>query len=127
MRANTAEIAPTPNRLLKNAKSTLRVPQGERKSSIHLGRGSAHAEALEAWGGVLQRAAKSVSDLTTRSDPTGNGPAAPTPTAGPARWPDMPTWFLLALILLTALLYAPVRHNGFVNFDDLGYIAKNPH
>jgi len=42
--------------LLKKAESTLREPQGERKISIDSGSGSAHAEALEAWGGVLQSA-----------------------------------------------------------------------
>jgi urease subunit beta len=47
-----------PNRLSKKAKSTLREPQGERKGSIDSGRGSAHAEALEARGGGLQPAAK---------------------------------------------------------------------
>lgn len=33
----------------------------------------------------------------------------------------------LALVLVTATLYAPVRHHDFVNFDDYGYVTKNPH
>jgi hypothetical protein len=37
-----------PGRLLKNAQDTLRQAQGERKSSVKLRRGSAHAEPVEA-------------------------------------------------------------------------------
>lgn len=33
----------------------------------------------------------------------------------------------LALVLLTILVYYPVRNNGFINFDDNQYIAQNPH
>ena len=33
----------------------------------------------------------------------------------------------LALALITFVLYWPVRHNGFTNFDDNGYITDNPH
>jgi tetratricopeptide (TPR) repeat protein len=33
----------------------------------------------------------------------------------------------LALALGTFALYLPVRHNGFTNFDDDGYITGNPH
>src|ERR1700690_2522461 len=44
--------------LFDGAQDMLREPQGERKSSIDSGRGSAHAEALEAWGGVFQQAAR---------------------------------------------------------------------
>ncbi len=40
------------------ARGTLREPQGERKWSLDFGRVSAHAEALEARGGTLQRPAK---------------------------------------------------------------------
>lgn len=32
----------------------------------------------------------------------------------------------LALALITFILYWPVRHNGFTNFDDNGYITENP-
>src|SRR5713101_6891165 len=69
-----------PRRLLKKAQTTLREPQGERKSSIDSGRGSAHAEALEAWGGVFQqparprRSACSVPQITTDyTDPSAEG------------------------------------------------------
>ncbi len=59
-------------RASETAESTLREPQGERKTSIDSGRGSAllspsKDEALEAWGGVFQRAPKPV-------------PATPKPT-----------------------------------------------
>jgi protein O-mannosyl-transferase len=33
----------------------------------------------------------------------------------------------LALVLGTFILYWPVTHNGFTNFDDDGYITGNPH
>jgi tetratricopeptide (TPR) repeat protein len=33
----------------------------------------------------------------------------------------------LALAVGTFLLYLPVRHNGFTNFDDDAYITQNPH
>src|SRR5450756_124418 len=46
------------NRPLKKGLSTLRQAQGERKNAMKSGRGSAHAELVEAWGGVFQRAAK---------------------------------------------------------------------
>ena len=50
-----------PNSPLKK-KLTLREPQGERKTSKDSGRGSAHAEALEASGGVFP-----TSHIVTRS------------------------------------------------------------
>jgi hypothetical protein len=49
-----------PNRLLKKGVSTLRQAQGERKNAMKLGRGTAHAELVEALGGVVQQAAKVV-------------------------------------------------------------------
>jgi tetratricopeptide (TPR) repeat protein len=33
----------------------------------------------------------------------------------------------LALVLLTVLVYLPVRNNSFINFDDNHYITENPH
>jgi tetratricopeptide (TPR) repeat protein len=39
-------------------------------------------------------------------------------------------WFAAICLVLavgTFLLYLPVRHNGFTNFDDDGYITQNPH
>jgi len=33
----------------------------------------------------------------------------------------------LALALLTVAAFLPVRHNGFILFDDPAYIARNPH
>lgn len=33
----------------------------------------------------------------------------------------------LALLLLTVLVYLPVRNNAFINFDDNHYITENPH
>ena len=32
-----------------------------------------------------------------------------------------------ALFLVTLLVYAPVYHFGFVNFDDPDYVTNNPH
>ena len=37
------------------------------------------------------------------------------------------TAICLVLAVGTFLLYLPVRHNGFTNFDDDGYITQNPH
>ncbi len=46
------------SRLLKNSSDTLRRAQGERKTAMKLGRGSAHAEPVEAWGSVFQQPPK---------------------------------------------------------------------
>lgn len=50
------------------------------------------------------------------------GPPPPLARARPASW--LP-YVLLAALTLVA--YASVRHYGFVNFDDPGYVAANPH
>src|SRR4029077_14246678 len=36
-------------------------------------------------------------------------------------------WISLALLGLTAALYAPVRHHAFLNYDDNDYVTANPH
>ncbi|MBI4465355.1 MAG: tetratricopeptide repeat protein [Acidobacteria bacterium] len=36
-------------------------------------------------------------------------------------------WVSLALIAANLVVYAPVRHYDFVNFDDLYYVIENPH
>jgi len=42
--------------------------------------------------------------------------------------PGKKTFILsLALVLLTVLVYLPVRNNGFINFDDNRYITDNAH
>src|SRR5262245_11366331 len=41
---------------LEKPEDTLRQAQGERKTAEKLERGTAHAEPVEAWGGVFQRA-----------------------------------------------------------------------
>lgn len=33
----------------------------------------------------------------------------------------------LALVVLTVLVYFPIRENAFINFDDTSYITRNPH
>ena len=33
----------------------------------------------------------------------------------------------LVLILATIISYEPLRHNGFVEYDDNDYVVKNPH
>jgi tetratricopeptide (TPR) repeat protein len=33
----------------------------------------------------------------------------------------------LALVAVTFVAYEPIRHNGFVNYDDTSYITENPH
>ncbi len=38
-----------------------------------------------------------------------------------------PPWICLCLFLVTAAVYSPVRHFGFVNFDDPDYVSANPH
>jgi hypothetical protein len=43
--------------MLKNPPDTLRQAQGERKSAGNMRRGTAHAEPVEAWGGVFQHPA----------------------------------------------------------------------
>ena len=45
------------SRLLKEGFGTLRQAQGERKTAMKPGRGTAHAEPVEAWGGVFQQPA----------------------------------------------------------------------
>jgi len=32
-----------------------------------------------------------------------------------------------ALLVATAIVYAPIRHNDFVHFDDFGYVVDNPY
>jgi tetratricopeptide (TPR) repeat protein len=36
-------------------------------------------------------------------------------------------WVLLALTVLTLVVFAPVRHHDFVSFDDPLYVSENPH
>lgn len=37
-------------------------------------------------------------------------------------------WLIaFAMLLVTMAVYSPVRHNGFVDFDDPAYIIENPH
>jgi protein O-mannosyl-transferase len=36
-------------------------------------------------------------------------------------------WFLLALVVITVLVYAPVRNHEFVAYDDNTYVTDNPH
>lgn len=36
-------------------------------------------------------------------------------------------WLSLALLLLTAAVYAPVRHYAFLNYDDEEYVTENSH
>ena len=33
---------------------------------------------------------------------------------------------IAALVITTLIAYEPIRHNGFVNYDDSGYITENP-
>src|SRR5262245_44850792 len=47
-----------PSRLLIKASDGLRQAQAERKRSMKSGRGSVHAEPVEAWGGVVQQPAR---------------------------------------------------------------------
>ncbi len=44
---------------------------------------------------------------------------------GSAAWPNLVICLLLAAIAFAA--YSPVRHNGFLNYDDDRYISDNPH
>src|ERR1700758_3305278 len=58
------------------------------------------------------------------------GPAAPTFSSGPGLFQSSRQITLLVCLLLTAgvlAAYNPVIHNGFINFDDDGYILDNPH
>jgi hypothetical protein len=50
--------------MLKKGLNTLRQAQGERKRIMKLGRGSAHAEPVEAWGGVFQQAVRREARMT---------------------------------------------------------------
>jgi tetratricopeptide (TPR) repeat protein len=46
---------------------------------------------------------------------------------GTPRWRRATTfWLTVALLGLTAVIYAPVRHYGFVNMDDPAYVTGNP-
>src|SRR5688572_22660181 len=38
-----------------------------------------------------------------------------------------PVWIALLLVVATALAYAPIRANGFVDYDDHVYLVENPH
>jgi tetratricopeptide (TPR) repeat protein len=45
----------------------------------------------------------------------------------PHRSPRHAAWLALGLVVLTVVVYAPVRGFAFVNYDDNVYIAANPH
>ena len=48
-------------------------------------------------------------------------------TASPMRPATRADWaVILALIVSVAAAYWPVRHAGFINFDDPGYVSSNP-
>jgi Flp pilus assembly protein TadD len=53
------------------------------------------------------------------------GAAAGKAAAGPTASPVL--WMCLALVVATALVYAPVRSYDFVDFDDDVYVRNNPH
>jgi tetratricopeptide (TPR) repeat protein len=72
----------------------------------------------------------------------GDRPVAPTNAAAPQPQPpvtitsvtDRPSsrrslhpWLCVALLLATAAVYAPVRHFGFLNYDDEEYVTENAH
>ena len=46
-------------------------------------------------------------------------------TALRADWPDL--WIAAALVLRPGAVYAPVRHYGFVDYDDYDHVARNQH
>ena len=48
--------------------------------------------------------------------------SAPGPRRPRASW-----WLALGLLVLTAAVYAPVRHYGFINLDDPVYVTHNRH
>jgi protein O-mannosyl-transferase len=52
--------------------------------------------------------------------------AAPAPAAA-ARPAPKPLFFGLGLCLLTLIVYLPVLHSDFTNFDDGLYVTNNPH
>lgn len=63
-------------------------------------------------------------------------PAAAAPKPRPADSPTIVTtstfswytlWAALGLITATLIVYAPVRHYGFVAIDDPAYVTENPH
>jgi len=73
-RAATGTHAPGgSSRLLKKALSALRQAQGERKSRMKSRRGSAHAEPVEACGGVFQQPARPRAALSTGAVASPNG------------------------------------------------------
>src|SRR5208283_1414034 len=51
-------------------------------------------------------------------------PTMPTPSLKPNR---LRVLICLALVVVTAALYWPLRHHGFVSLDDASYITDNPH
>src|ERR1700736_5661436 len=55
-------------------------------------------------------------------------PETPLKSSGLFSSPGRRTLVLsLALILLTVLVYYPIRNNAFINFDDNHYITENAH
>ena len=54
-------------------------------------------------------------------------PTALTQTNSPST-ADRTFWLAaLLLIAITIVVYAPVRHHEFINFDDGGYVYENEH
>ena len=53
-------------------------------------------------------------------------PPAPAPPPTRSLLQGRALWISAALILITVAVYAPVRHYGFVSFDDPQYVSENP-
>jgi tetratricopeptide (TPR) repeat protein len=64
------------------------------------------------------------------SSPSADTPQAVSASAAsvaPAKPAPRPLFFGLGLCLLTLIVYLPVLHSDFVNFDDGLYVTNNPH
>jgi len=49
------------------------------------------------------------------------------PPASPTFWRAPVLWFPVALILITIVVFAPIRSSGFIPWDDPLYVTQNPH
>lgn len=67
------------------------------------------------------RSVRGPSSVSTPSPPSGSQlPIAKSAFSGRA------LWVALALIAVTVVVYAPVWHHDFVNYDDPEYLSENP-
>ncbi len=82
------------------------------------------SEADKAWELTICRSENS--DMTARVHMTKTSSVAVRTDKQMPAFQRRDLWAAIFLIAITAVAYLPVLHYGFVNFDDPGYVTRNP-